>query len=86
MLAYLADTLALESSEHLRKLVIGHGMASLFISAVQSSPFGVPVKRERVGRLVLVVVADELVVVYDAVTVGVEKTERDLVFGVGLLE
>jgi hypothetical protein len=59
-------------------------MPGLGLSSVQSSPFGVPVKRNALFCLVLIVKFLESLPLDRSRPVGVEESECNLILGVGL--
>lgn len=78
----LSDPLALDTSQHLGKLRVGHVVACLGPSGVQRSPFRVPVKRYSIAGFIDLVEAFESLELDGARAIEVEETERDLILGV----
>lgn len=82
----LADTLPLQASKHLRELRVGHVMATFGASGVQGGPIRVPVEGNAVLVLVHVIQVLEGFPLHGTCAVGIEQTEGDLIFGIGLRE
>lgn len=82
----MTNALALEASEHLRELRVGHRVCLLAAANVKLDPFGLPVERKRGLIHVLLHHAAEVVPSDKALVIGVEKTESHVIFGIWLSE
>lgn len=78
----LSDALALEASEHLRKLWIGHGVCLLAAANVELGPFRVPVEWKAVFIHVLLDQLAKVVPSDEALVIGVEEAECHVIFGI----
>lgn len=82
----LPDALALQPSQHLGELWVGHGMPVFLAANIERSPVAFPVEGQAVLRLVRLPCLVELVEVDVARPVLVEEAENNLVLGVGFRE
>lgn len=79
----LPDSLALKTTEHLRKFMIRKVVASGLVANVKLCPLAVPVKGNAVRAFVHLVEAAEVVICNRACSVDIEKSESDLILGIG---
>lgn len=82
----LADPLALQPSQQLGELGVGHGVPVLLGANVQRGPTALPIKGQAVLGLVRLPCVVEVVKVDVAGALLVEEAEDDLVLGVGFGE
>lgn len=82
----LTDALALEASEHLRELRVGHRVCLLAAANVKLDPFGLPVEWKRALIHVRLHYAAEVVPSDKALVISVEETESHVIFGIWLSE
>ena len=82
----MTNALALEASEHLRELWVGHRVCLLAAADVELDPFGLPVERERALIHVFLHHAAKVVPSDKALVISVEETESHVIFGIWLSE
>ena len=80
----LADTLALQTTQHLGELLVGQGMAAGLVANVQLGPLAVPVEGDAVGAFVQLAQAAEVLVLDTAGAVDVKQAEGNLVLCIRL--
>lgn len=82
----LSNALALETSEHLRKLVVVEVVSVLLAANVELRPLRVPIEGDVLRALVELVQGSEVVILDATGALNIEEAESNLVLGVGLLE
>ena len=80
----LADPLTLQPPEHLGELRVCHVMPALTPSTVQGGPVRVPVKGYAVLGLGLAIQVVKRLPFHAPRPIGIEQSEGDLIFGIGL--